>query len=244
MKFIRRFNEELSPNVYRSAAKQLKKMGHHNRSEDLDKHADIISYKENLKKYSKYGKVKIDFYDEKVFVFSGDFYLFISFDESMCQECNTTNNGNWNDSEISIALTIGLIPADKNVIETCMEKLPEPDFYNGFYWGMFVSIDYKIVNEKMVFNGIDIDPYDESLSFSPVFADRISANTFKQMLLKCFDEEGNYPHDTSVGDMSTYSVLNSTLCQTMDLTINYNFDLSKAYEDIKGYSVNKLFKSR
>lgn len=238
MKFIRRFNEELSPSVYRSAAKQLKKMGHHNRSEDLDKHADIISYKENLKKYSKYGKVKIDFYDEKVFVFSGDFYLFLSFDESMCQECNGDGD------VLSIPLTIGLIPADKNVIETCMEKLPEPDFYNGFYWGMFVSIDYKIVNEKMVFNGIDIDPYDESLSFSPVFSDRISANTFKQMLLKCFDEEGNYPHDTSVDDISTYNVLNRTLCQTMDLTINYNFDLSKTYEDIKGYSVNKLFKSR
>lgn len=43
MKFIKKFNEELNPSTYRSAARKLKKLGHEKRSDRIEKWTEEVS---------------------------------------------------------------------------------------------------------------------------------------------------------------------------------------------------------
>ena len=53
MKYLKRFNEELRPQTYMSAARKLDKLGHHDRSKDLKDWGLEMESREEMDKWRK-----------------------------------------------------------------------------------------------------------------------------------------------------------------------------------------------
>ena len=67
MKYLKRFNEELRPRTYLSAAKKLTAIGHTDRANTLkdwanetEKREEIAKWKEQLQNYSPFGIYKVN----------------------------------------------------------------------------------------------------------------------------------------------------------------------------------------
>jgi hypothetical protein len=251
MKHIKKFNEELSPRVYSSAAVKLKKMGHERRSKELEEHAEtaakreeIIRWKKNIDEYSKYGKIKLRFkankYNKKEY--EGDFYFQLVFNDDIASESiGGTMQNSKGYFDFSIPFFVGIIPVDEETKQLCDHNMTDSDFSNGFYWGLWVSIRYKVEDEKIKFNDISYNTYDESLTGSIEFADRKSAVVFKKTLKYCFEELSDYPSD-STKTPDIYDLLYRTLCQELELLPDYNLSMEKILSDINSFSINKLYK--
>jgi len=251
MKHIKKFNEELSPHIYKNAAFKLKKMGHDRRANELEqygettsKRQETIKWKKNIDEYSKYGKIRLKFKVNKYNKneYEGDFYFQLEFDDYVALESigyAIENSKGYFD--FSISFSVGIIPADEETKKICEQNMPEPEFSNGFFWGLWVYINYKVEDEKIQFSGISYSSYDQTLSGEPELADRKSAMTFKNVLKYCFDENSNYPSShTSNPDM--YDILFKKLCQELELLPNYNLSMDRILSDIKSFTVNKLYK--
>ena len=89
MKYLKRFNEELKPSTYMSAAKKLTAIGHTGRAEELkdwaeetEKREEVTKWKERLQDYGPFGTFKVNIVNpETEEKFTGDFYLDVNFDE-------------------------------------------------------------------------------------------------------------------------------------------------------------------
>ena len=264
MKYLKRFNEELSPNVYNSAASKLRQMGHTKRSDRLENHArtsgENIKWRDNIDNYSKYGKIRMKFnsliHDKKTKVstdkiwdisitknvskkqFEGDFYFAINFDDCAAQDNILFSKREGSVFEFSIPFSLGLIPVDEETKNLCDEGMPDPDFYNGFYWALWINVCYKVEDEKATFDGIT---YTSSQCGDPVIADRRSAILLKKSLMDCFNEHESYPTG-NIKFPITYDLLFTTLCQELELQPEYNLSMEKMLSDISSFSVNKLYK--
>jgi hypothetical protein len=249
MKFLKKFNEELSPYTYKSAASKLKKLGHERRASELEKWGKELANKEsmekweiNKEKFSKWGKATIKFLKNKQEVFRGDFYLLFTFDDYAHKD----SIGYMKDSskgyfDFNISFAVGAIPVDDETLQLCLKNFPDEDFSNGFFWSMWVNIYYKVENERLSFNKITYYPYDESVTLDPHLVDRRGALTLKKHIMACFDENDEYPSDDT-REAFMYDLVFKTLCQELELTVDYNFHMDRALNDIKGYSHNYFFK--
>jgi hypothetical protein len=239
MRYLKKFNEELKPSTYRSAAHKLKKLGHERRSKELEDWGKLKSSEMSMKKWeelkqewSSFGKATYRFMKVSKEVMRGDFYLFLTFDDYMHLDSIPNNN------RFSISFSVGLIPVDEDNLKLCRENLPEN--FNGFYWGNWVNLYYSIKDEVCVFDGIKVDPYDEGLSLEPELVDRKSAVTLKKHLLACFDESVDYPADYTTNNM--HDLIFTTICQRLDMQANYNLSMDSMANNIRSYSNNLLFK--
>ena len=253
MKFLKKFNEELEPWTYQRAAAKLKKLGHERRAKSLEEWGKQVrnieslkKWEDNREKFSKWGKATIKFLnnqfnkitgDLKQEVFRGDFYLVFHFDDVAHLE-NIETGGDFN---FSIQLSVGLVPVDNETLELCLKHFPDNDFWNGFFWGLWARVQYKVEKERLHFVKVTYNPYDESLTLEPHFVDRKGALTFKKGLMACFDENDEYPSGYD-NDPFIYDVMFRTLCQKLELSADYNFYLDRVMNDIKGYSHNYFFK--
>lgn len=252
MKYLKSFNEELSPRSYMSAAHKLGKMGHSKRADALKDWAretegreSIISWKKKVEEYSEFGSVKLDFYPDGpnngVPNFSGDFYLCFTFDEYGIEEAIEENKEKSDsDFEIPISFSIGIIPVDEENLKKCIKCLPDPDFSNGFFWAMWLSVRVSVVANKITSIKITTNEYDGNVSLYPSIADRRSANVFRKYMISLFDENSHYP--SGYTDYSAmYDKLNIFLTQKLELGIDYNFTMEKVHEEIKKYPINRIY---
>jgi hypothetical protein len=248
MKHLKKFNEELKPSTYLTASKKLKKLGHERRSKELEMWGKEVEnrvsnekWKKNIETYSSFGKVTIKFMKKKSEVFRGDFYLTFTFDDTDNEYSiiEAKKSGGYFDFKIQFA--VGLIPVDEETLQKCLSKFPESYFGNGFFWGNWVGLEYKVENEKINFNKISIYPYDEELTFSPELVDRRGALFLKKSLMACLDEGQDYPSsDTRFQIM--YDLLYRCICQECEMLVDYDFDIERVLNDVKGYSHNYFFK--
>ena len=154
MKYLKRFNEELKPRTYLSAAKKLTAIGHTDRANALkdwagetEKREEITKWKEQLQNYSPFGIYKMNVVNpetgEKL---TADFALDVNFDELAFEdsfEYEKEKDPN-NVSGVNIFFFIGLIPTSEELIKKCEEIMPEPEFGNGMFCGMCFGIDFKV----------------------------------------------------------------------------------------------------
>jgi len=247
MKYLKKFNEELKSSTYFRASKKLDKLGHKRRAGVLGDYAKSVQEKEeeaawknNIEKYSKWGKVKIGFYEEKERVFEGEFYPILDFNED-CAEENFLDVNRKGDFEFDIEFSLGLIPVDEDTNKLCKISFPEPDMSNGFYWGLWFKISYKIENEKLHFVGLSYYPYDESLTLDPKIVDRRGALVIKKILKAAVDENEAYPSGYS-DDPIMHDKIFKLYCQKFELMADYDFNLERVVKDIESVSHNTLFK--
>ena len=253
MKYLKRFNEELKPRTYLSAAKKLTAIGHTDRANALkdwagetEKREEITKWKEQLQNYSPFGIYKMNVVNpetgEKL---TADFALDVNFDELAFEdsfEFEKQKDPN-NVSGVNIFFFIGLIPTSEELIKKCEEIMPEPEFGNGMFWGMCFGIDFKVQNGEVIFDKFNLDDYDDNLSGNVSFADRASAGKFKNLLKSIFtNPDLNYPSGyTDVA--SLYEKLEQVILIRQGFSSDYGFELKNVADFINTQSPNTMYKT-
>jgi len=253
MKYLKRFNEELRPRTYMSAAKKLTDIGHTDRAnalkdwaQETEKREEITKWKDRLQDYGLFGTYKVNVVNpETEEKFTGDFYLDINFDE-LAFEDNFEYEKGQNPDEIkgvSIFFFIGLIPTTEETLRKCVEIMPEPEFGNGMFWGMSCGIDFEVIKNEVILKKLLLDDYDDNLSGNVSFADRSSANKFKTLLKNIFtNPELNYPSGyTDVEYM--YQKLEQVILVQQGFSSDYGFELKQVAEFINSQSPNTMYKT-
>jgi hypothetical protein len=253
MKYLKRFNEELKPSTYSSAARKLTKLGHTDRAAELkswaqetERKEELIKWKQEIQTYSPFGIYKMNIVNpysgEK---FTADFALDISFDADSFgdnfeyEKRKDPNNIN----DVSLSFFVGLIPTSEDVLRKCEEVMPEPEFGNGMFWGMFCGVDFKVVKGKVVIEKFALDNYDENISGEISFANRSSANKFKTLLKNIFTSpELNYPSGYHDAD-SLYQKLEQVILVQQAFSSDYGFELKDFADFISAQSPNEMYKT-
>ena len=253
MKYLKRFNEELKPSTYMSAAKKLTAIGHTDRantlkdwSEQTEKREDMAKWKERLQEYSPFGTYKVNVVNpETEEKFTADFALDINFDELSFEdsfEWEKEKDPN-NVSGVNIFFFIGLIPTSEEILKKCEEIMPEPEFGNGMFWGMSCGIDFKVQNGQVILDKFTLEDYDENLSGNVSFADRASAGKFKNLLKSIFSNpELNYPSGYTDVDYM-YQKLEQVILIRQGFSSDYGFELRNVADFINTQSPNTMYKT-
>ena len=253
MKYLKRFNEELKPRTYLSAAKKLTAIGHTDRANALkdwagetERREEITKWKEQLQNYSPFGVYKMNVVNpetgEKL---TADFALDVNFDELAFEDSfdfEKQKDPN-NVSGVNIFFFIGLIPTSEELIKKCEEVMPEPEFGNGMYWGMCFGIDFKVQNGEVILDKFSLDDYDDNLSGNVSFADRASAGKFKNLLKSIFtNPDLNYPSGYTDA-ASLYEKLEQVILIRQGFSSDYGFELKNVADFINTQSPNTMYKT-
>jgi hypothetical protein len=252
MKYLKKFNEELKPGTYFSAARKLTKLGDPGRAAGLKDWGDkiemrenLIKWKENLQTYAPFGIFKLNIVNpnnnKKL---TGDFALDFNFDPDSFSdnyECEKEENPD-NIKGLYINFFLGLIPTSEELLQQCEEVMPAPEMSNGFYWGMCCSIEFDIINGVINFKELSVGDYDYNLSGKITIADRPSAGRFKMVLKNLFSNPGyNYP-SSRTDCTSQWEALERTILVECGLSSEYGFELEQVANFINTISPNTLYK--
>lgn len=251
MKYLKRFNEELNPSTYMSAARKIKRqIGDMPRAKRLEEWAQKMEmdesmkkWKENLETFSKYGTFKFNIVNpdtnEKL---TADFLLEVGFDTLMFEdnyECEKDGKDNFSSM---FPFYLGLIPLDEETIQKCEEIMPSAEFGNGFYWGSFFSINFTVKSDNVNITGFDFDDYDSSQSGNVSIADRASAGRFKTLMKSILtDKDFGYPSRYTDAN-SLYEVLERSILAECSMSSDYGFKLEDIANYISTVSPNALYK--
>lgn len=247
MKYLKSFNEELKSTTYKSAARKLKKLGHLDRSKELSKWGDEASNREsnkrwqkNIEDYSKFGKFKLKITNpETKQSMVGEFYLSIYLEkESFEDELESMID----DGRGYIWMPVNIIPVDEETLNKCIDNFSEPDYYNGSFPGLSITLSFNIdkAGMDMEFTKYILESYDPSLSGDIKIADRASAGRLKRLLVKIFSEkELNYP--SGYLDSSFYDMIHDVFGAEFGLSTDFGFSPELVASYIKSLSVNEMY---
>lgn len=239
MRYLKRFNEELNSQTYLSAARKLQKMGHSDRSKQLKDWAiktehkeNLVKWKRNIDEYSKFGEFKVNVKNpETGEILTGDFYLFINFDELQFSD----------DPESGIAFFIGLIPKTEDLIDKYMELCDDSDFGNGFFWAKIFCLEYSIDDDQVKFEKWNLWDYDSEMNGEISFANRASANKFKTLMVK-ITTDPNLQFPSGYTDyIEMWDKLTSSILGDAGWASDYGFELQDIAKYIRTISPNLLY---
>ena len=235
MKYLKKFNEELRPQTYRSAARKLDKLGHTDRAQALkdwaletEKKEEMIKWKDSIQDYAQFGTFKMTIKNEETGkTLTGDFHLDISFDALAFGD----------QPESGICFFIGLIPTSEDLIYQYIEVCPDHDFGNGFFWGKIFNLEYEL-GDTVKFVKWNMWDYDDSMNGKVNFVDRGSANKFKNLLIQIFtNRELGYPSGYTDSN-SLYEKLENCILAENSFSSDYGFRLEDAADYIRTISPN------
>jgi hypothetical protein len=243
MKHLKRFNEELSPSTYRSAAWKLgnmaRKTGNNEfktRSNNLRDYAENKSWQENIKEYSKFGKTTVTTqYNKKEDTVTGDFYLNFLFDdyayEDMVQDYLA-------EEKLNVVFSVGLIPVDIETKEKFQNVIPEGDFDNGFFWGLWTEVEFEDKGEGLQFSKVSVSSYDFHITGKISFS-RSLCGAIKRHLLACFTEDSGYEQN----GRPTYKILEEEVLIKSGASLKYGVAMQDLQEFIKEITPNTIMSS-
>lgn len=248
MKYIKRFNEELNPQTYRNAARRLDKIGKHTRSADLINWADKVEIDNNLQKWNdmvdrfqKFGKFKISLTNRSnspFYKITGDFYLLLDMNRDAFGDSLDDIKS---DGEGEFWIGIGIIPADIETLNKCIEMLPDPDLGNGFFWAMFLQLNFTLNAGELKMTTWELLNYDENISGKVSFADRGSANRFKMLLVKIFSDP-NFDYPSGYNDFdSFYTMFDAIFCINYGMSSLYGLEPETVANFIRQISPNEMY---
>jgi hypothetical protein len=239
MKYLKKFNEELRPQTYMSAARKLDKLGHTDRANalkdwarEMETKEEMIKWKDRIQDYAQFGTFKMTIKNpENGETLTGDFHLDISFDEMAFSD----------EPESGISFFLGLIPTSEELINQYIELCPDYDFGNGFFWGKIFNLEFEIVDDMVQFKKWNFWDYDEDMNGKVTFADRSSANKFKNLLIQFFtNKDLGYPSGYTDAD-DIYEKLETCILAENSFSSDYGFKLEDAAEYIRTISPNLLY---
>ena len=254
MRYLRKYNEELKSDTYKSAADKLTKMGHVKRPEELMKWHVISKEREKeeakrkaIEESSKLGTYKMTLSGAHG-KFTGDFYVYFywnndNFDENYQDWKSFDNTSLWLQFDFSV------LPASeesKEFAQNVLNKEIGLNYDGKCYLGCFglnlsqSGNEYNEETNKETFvlkpnGGFYFEEYD---SIAWYMADRGSAQKFKKMLYDVF--EGNIVwRETPELPGGLKEQILDFLCSDMDHTLE---EFEEFIESLKRISVNKLYK--
>ena len=238
MKYLKRFNEELRPQTYMSAARKLDKLGHTDRSNalkdwarEIESREEMDKWRKNIEEYSPFGVFKMIIKNGDGETITGDFYLDINFDDMAFLD----------EPENGITFFLGLIPTSEELINKYKELCQDCYFGNGFFWGKIFILKYNIVDERVEFNKWELFDYDSDMSGEISFADRASANKFKNLLIKMTtDSDLRYPSGYS-DHIEVWDKLTASILGEASFASDYGFELEDIAKYIRTISPNLLY---
>jgi len=267
MKYIKSFNEELRPHVYKSAAAKLRQdYGHHKRADKLDAYGDEIYNKEALKriennrqKFSKYGsfkgRLKVQLRDRSWKIINedtieGNFYISLWFDDDwftdMIRESWIAEGFQYG---CALPFDFDVKAADeetqKKIDETGVEQNDGMVYSNRLEMG-YISRqpDGDYIVDPKSFSFYDRDQYSEFY-----FSTRSDALKFKRLFVGAILGENAFGVDHSWVKYPTLkdhikSTLERQDCVTDDgvSLIDQEEDLIKLQNSAKLMSLNILYK--
>lgn len=237
MKHLKKFNEELRPQTYISAARKLDKLGHTDRANALkdwaketEKKEEMIKWQDRIQDYAQFGTFKLTIKNtETNETLTGDFHLDVNFDDLSFSD----------EPESGITFFLGLIPTSEDLIYQYMELCPDYDFGNGFFWGKIFNLQYEL-GDTVVFTKWNMWDYDDEMNGKVNFADRASANKFKNLLIQIFSNpQLGYPSGYTDAD-DLYEKLTNTILAENSFSSDYGFKLEDAAEYMRTISPNLL----
>lgn len=250
MKYLKKFNEELRPQTYRSAAAKLLKQSPFNkeRADNLRDWADkremvedSVKWGKMMQECSKFGTYNLQIGNNADGVdFVGKFHPYITFERDGFLEDYEYNKEQVADFDMPLSLFLGSIPADQETLEKCMETMPDPEFNNGFFWTNTISIQLYFESGSVKINDVKIDEYDDSLTGSVSIIDRKSAQALKTLLVKMFSEPNlGYPSGYNDFD-SFYEMFEAKVLAEAGLSSDFGFSMEAIADFLKAVSANKF----
>jgi len=249
MKHLKRFNEELNSSTYMRASKKLQKIVKDDprlarsinaaeRADKLKSHASDMEMRESMDKwkrkvdeYSKFGTFKFDIYSpgSDQDSLKGNFYIEICPEFTDLQEF-------WDEEEqdnrtISIRFSVGLIPTSEDDIKTISDNFEDLDFYNGFFWGFWFSVDYTVVNGKTSFSKIQLDNYDESVAEVQI-SDMRTRQQLKKMFMGIFEQNSDL-NKSSTDNSNLYELVEAEIIQGLEVYSDYGIDQDRIVTDLR-----------
>jgi hypothetical protein len=257
MKYIKSFNEELNPYIYRKAANLAKGYKQPKRAERFSNWADELTNRENIKntkenreRLSQYGSfdgcLSVGYSDKEIV---GKFYLDIWFDEDWFGDIVYQS---WGDGAfeygISLPFEIEIIAAD----EETQRKIDgtEIEQNNGVIWPnrleMYLSTYDQTTKEvNLKANGYGYYPRDTE-DFH--FLDRRNAIKFKKLLIDALDGKNSFGCSNTYVKFDTLKDhIKTTLVEISnnERLVDCPLDVS-IYDDLvnnmRNMSLNKLYK--
>jgi hypothetical protein len=255
MRYLRKFNEELNPDTYLSAAEKLKKLGFRHRSKELTSYGNNKIKKlvndrvgEYRKKFGKFGKLSLYIPDLHIgkkdwnFDTTIPFDFIIQFDVERTSEYFDTHLEIQDRTELELFFWLGIIPTQE-LIDYIFDELDPLKPYeenimyemrNGFFWINTFSIKFNVGIEKFELESIKLEEYEYG---EVAFLDRLSSNKFKNTLRDIFTGKIVYPN-TYTSD-STKDIIDNSLID-MEILTEYNIESEDIGKMINDYSVNKI----
>jgi hypothetical protein len=250
MKYLRKFNEELKPETYINAAKGLKRLGHGNRANELEKWSNDVKAreidlkkKETIDKYSKFGVFRINISGD-----IGNFYIRLTnlLSDNEDNFDYWSNNSSEGESNFWHIFSFDLIPVDDysfnllksngfyindygvaggmSIHHVAISKPGETPFSNGEW-----DLDAKGIKNTFYVDTEEIDLY---------FENRVEAIKYKNLLADLFEgkiemgESSDKPGGIKEDMIDFY-------CNRKGADIDLFDDIAK---NIRTMSVNKLYK--
>ena len=261
MKYLKKFNEELRPQTYRSAAAKLLTQSPFNkeRATELEKWADERQMVEDSEKRerqmvedsetwekmkqqcSKFGTYNLQIgNNEDGTEFVGSFHPYITFERDGFLDEYEYNKEHGEDFDMGLYFFLGSVPADQETLDKCIETMPDPDFRNGFFWTNNIGIQLYFESGSVKINDVKIDEYDEELTGSVSITDRKSAQTLKTLLVKMFSEPNlGYPSGYNDFD-SFYEMFEAKVLAEAGLSSDFGFSMEAIADFLKAVSANKF----
>ena len=267
MKYIKSFNEELRPHVYKSAAAKLRgTYGHHKRADKLDAYGDELYYKEaqqrienNRKRCSKHGsfkgRLKVVHRDRTWKIVSqdiieGNFYVSLWFDDDWFTDMIRES---WIAEGFQYACAL---PFDFDIIaadEETQNKVDEAgvELNDGLIFCNRLEMSYI---SRQPDNDYIVDPkgfgfYDRDQNSDFHFSTRADALRFKKLFVGAILGENDFGVNHDWVKLPTLkehikSTLQKQDCVTDDgvLMVDPEEDLIKLQNSAKLMSLNILYK--
>ena len=253
MRYLRKYNEELKSDTYKSAADKLTKMGHVKRPEELMKWHAIAKEKEKeevkrkaIEEASKLGtyKMTLDSGDGK---FTGDFYIYFYWDNDIFDD-NYEDWKRFDNTSLWLSFPIAVLPASeesKEFVQNVLDKEIGLNYDGRCFLGCF-GLNLTQGGNSMDENDRPtyvLKPnsgfyWEEYHNIDWYMADRGSAQKFKKMLYDIF--EGNIIwRETPKLPGGVKEQILDFLCSDMNHTLE---EFEEFIESLKRISVNKIYK--
>jgi hypothetical protein len=255
MKYLKPFNEELKPQVYRNAARAYKKMlknepkkakqiGAEEKAMMLDQHADDFEEKLNLKKweesvrkYSKYGEFEVEFSTGHPSVKPMTLSVYFDISSAVDMMIDSWADEGPDNRRISFDFAVGIVPKTIEDIDL-IKKNFNSEFYNGFFWSLWIYIQYKVQDGVVSFEGVKVYDYDSSPKHSIIGIK--SARNLKRLITNMFDQVFDYPSGyTDIPNM--YDKINQSAIQDLEIGIDFGIDMDRIKKDLESTSPKSFF---
>lgn len=247
MKYLKKYNEELSPYVYKTTANKLREIGHNKRADKLDLWDDSEQYKltkkltdKRLLNASKLGTYRMKLLDKSGKVMTeGNFYVWFSIEPMGFDE--RYNVWRENGDSLELPIILGVIPVDDDTINKCLEFLDLDDFSYKTYYSNWMYINLSKWYDTDNTTDPILDPsgkltFDTLSDYKAIFSDRNSAVKFRNLLIGVLNGDILLDENPE-NDIRDW--LMTELCDERDRTLD---EFKRVIDSMKSININKLYK--